>query len=1026
MTTEQKVTRKLSAILSADVKGYSLLMTNDEASTIQTLKEYRIIMSEIIKHHSGRVVDALGDNMLAEFSSVVNAVQCSVEVQKALKARNADLPDDKRLEFRIGVNIGDVVQDGDSLYGEGVNIAARIEGLSDPSGVCISRGAYDHVKNKLKLGYEFIGEHAVKNIKDPVRVYKVLMDPEDAGKLIGEEPRPLLKPGAWSAVIIAAVIFILIGYQLFQKMTTPEFEPASIEKMAYQLPDKPSIAVLAFENMSGDPEQEYFSDGITEEIITSLSKTDKLFVIARNSTFTYKNKPVKVKQVAEELGVRYVLEGSVRKSEDRVRITAQLIDAVAGHHLWAERYDRDIKDIFALQDEITMKIVTALRIKLTEGEQARMWAEKINNLDVYLKQMEALSLWAEGSKESIIRYGQVAQEVIDMAPESPLGYKFLAWYNWYLAISGKSPQESIGKAFKLAQKALSLDETDAYSHALLGSVYLSMRKYKKAIAAGERSIELDPNGAMVHGLLGVTLGYAGRLDEAIGYLKQGIRLNPFPDYWYFYRLGHCYRQKGQYEEALTEFKKALHRSPDALPNHTSLASIYALLNRQEEASATAKKVLDINPNYSVESANAYPYKNQADLKLFIDSLRKAGLPDKPPVQLPDKPSIAVLPFDNMSDDPQQEYFSDGITEDIITTLSKTDQLLVIARNSTFTYKGKPVKIKQVAEELGVRYVLEGSVRKVGDKVRITAQLIDAKTGHHLWAERYDRDLKDIFAIQDEITMKIVTALGIKLTGGEQVRIWAKGIDRIDVFLKSIEADSLWNKGTNEAFIRYGQVGQEIIDMAPESYLGYNTLAWYHWWLAMQGKSPQESVAKAFELTQKALSIDESNPAIHTLLGSIYLLMRQYEKAIAAGKQSVALDPNGALSHAVLGGTLCYADRQDEALVHLKQSIRLNPLPAHWYFLELGRCYRQKGQYEEALTAYKKALHLNPNTILIHQSLAIIYILLDQQMEAEGAAKKILEINPNYSVKVASKAWPYKNQTTIELITDALRKAGLPD
>ena len=263
-------------------------------------------------------------------------------------------------------------------------------------------------------------------------------------------------------------------------------------------------------------------------------------MIARNSTFTYKGKPVKVKQVAEELGVRYVLEGSVRKTEDRVRITAQLIDAISGHHLWAERYDRDLKDIFALQDEITIKIVTALEIELTEGEQARMWGKKDKNLDILLKRMEALSLWRKGTVESRIRQGQLAQEIIDMAPESPDGYRSLAWHNWYLFYTGKSPRKSIAKAFKLAQKTISLDESDARSYGLLGSVYLMMRQYEKAIVAGERSIELDPNGAMVHGLLGLTLSYAGRPDEGIKYLNKGIRLNPFPAYWYFIHLSRCY------------------------------------------------------------------------------------------------------------------------------------------------------------------------------------------------------------------------------------------------------------------------------------------------------------------------------------------------------------------------------------------------------------------------------------------------------------------------------------------------------
>jgi adenylate cyclase len=378
--------------------------------------------------------------------------------------------------------------------------------------------------------------------------------------------------------------------------------------------------------MSGDPKQEYFSDGISEEIINALSKCSHLFVIARESTFSYKGKQVKVQQIARELGVRYILEGSVRKSEDRARITAQLIDGIKGEHLWSERYDRDLQDIFALQDEITMKIMTALQITLAEGEQARMWGKRCKNLDVYLKLMEALSLWRQGTPESHIRQGQVAQEIVDMAPDYGGGYRTLGWYYWYLAMIGESPRESLGKAFKMVQKAISLDESDASSHALLGSTYLMMRQYEKAIAAGERSIELDPNGAMFYGLLGMTLSFAGRPDEAIVHLKQGIRLNPFPAYWYFLRLGQSYRQKGQYEEALTAYKKALQCAPNAGATHLSLTALYVLLDRREEAGAAAKKVLELYPNFSVERASkAWPYKNEADLKLYVDALHKAGL-----------------------------------------------------------------------------------------------------------------------------------------------------------------------------------------------------------------------------------------------------------------------------------------------------------------------------------------------------------------------------------------------------------------
>ena len=468
----------------------------------------------------------------------------------------------------------------------------------------------------------------MKNIPEPVRVYRLLTEPEDAGQMIGEEkPKSrTFRYAAFGAVVLTVlVVGALVIWNNYFRL---QIEPASVEKMAYPLPDKPSIAVLPFDNMSDDPKQEFFSDGITEEIINALSKTDQLFVTARNSTFTYKGKPVKVKQVAEELGVRYVLEGSVRKSEDRVRITAQLIDATTGHHLWSERYDRDLEDIFALQDEISLKIVTALEIKLTEGEQARMWGRHYKTLDVFLKRMEAHSLWREGTVESHMRHAQVSQEIIDMAPESPRGYMSLGYHYWWLALIGKSPSENIKKAFELAQTAISKDESDPASHELLASVYLSMRQYDKAIASGQRAIELDPNSADVYAKLGQTLSFAERPSEAIEYIKKGMRLNPFPEPFYFYDLGRCYTLKGEYEKALKEYKKAIQRRPKAPWPHMYLAIAYSLLDRQEEAHASAKKCLELAPFVSVGWITKISlFKNEADLELIIDAMRKAGFPE---------------------------------------------------------------------------------------------------------------------------------------------------------------------------------------------------------------------------------------------------------------------------------------------------------------------------------------------------------------------------------------------------------------
>jgi adenylate cyclase len=511
----QDYKRKLTAILSADVKGYSRLMGDDEEATVSTITAYRGIIGSVVQRHRGRVVDSPGDNILAEFSSVVDAVRGAVDIQEKLATRNAELPENRRMEFRIGVNLGDVIHEEERIYGDGVNIAARIESLADGGGICISGSAFEQVKNKLELGYEYLGEHPVKNIAEPVRVYRVLMEPEAVGKVIGEE-RVGPKKGQRVALAVMTVLILIVGGVVIWRAASPPKEVASVGKMAFPLPDEPSIAVLPFDNMTGDPEQEFFSDGITEQIIAALSKISSLFVIARNSTFTYKGKPVKVQQVSEELGVRYVLEGSVQRSSERVRVTAQLIDAIKGNHIWSETYDRQLKDIFAVQDDITQNILTALQVELTQGEQARVWARGTENLEAYLKVLQAQENIYQMNIESNARARQLAEEATALDPEYASAYLFLGrthGMDVYLG-SSKSPKDSIVRGIELTQKALALDDSSADAHSQLGFLYIMMGQHDKGIAEAERAVALNPNFANAYNRLGWVLRFAGRSKEA--------------------------------------------------------------------------------------------------------------------------------------------------------------------------------------------------------------------------------------------------------------------------------------------------------------------------------------------------------------------------------------------------------------------------------------------------------------------------------------------------------------------------------
>ncbi len=612
---ETGVKRKLTVILAADVEGYSRLMGVDEEATHKTLRAYRDIIDGLIVRHDGRVFSTAGDSVVAEFASPVEAVRAAISIQEELRVRSTELPEDRQMRFRIGVNLGDVIVDGDDIYGDGVNVAARLEGMAAAGGICISGGVHEQIENKLALGYEDLGFQDVKNIAKPVRTYRVVVEPG---------PGAVTVPGP-----------------------QPQRSPAT---------DKPSIAVLPFANMSGDPEQEYFSDGITEDLITDLAKISGLFVVSRNAVFLYKGKAVEPQRVSQELGVRYVLEGSVRKAGNRVRISAQLVDPRTGYHLWAERYDRmapfqeandaggvkgrklelvtyddgDLTDIFALQDEITEKIVKALEVKLTEGEQEQMARRYTENLEAYDYFLRGRAYYARATKETTAQAREMFERAIELDPTFAGAYAILShthWQDWRNQWS-EDPQ-ALERAFEAAKKAVALDDSLPLAHTHLAWVYVFRKQYEEAIAEGERAIALDPNFAEGYARLGQILTMAGRPQEAVDLVKKAMRLDPHYPHGYLFYLGRAYYAMGKHEEAIAALKKSLTRNPDLMVSHLVLAAIHSELGRTEEAQVEVAEVLRISPRASLESQREkLPYKDQAELERYLEALRKAGLPEK--------------------------------------------------------------------------------------------------------------------------------------------------------------------------------------------------------------------------------------------------------------------------------------------------------------------------------------------------------------------------------------------------------------
>jgi adenylate cyclase len=613
--------RRLAAILAADVVGYSRLMAADEESTLARLRALRAdFIDPTIAKHRGRIVKLMGDGALVEFASVVDAVRCAVDIQRGMAEGDPDLAEDQRIRFRIGVNLGDVIIEGDDIYGDGVNVAARLEGLAQPGGIVISGTAFDHAK-KAEAGFQYIGRKLVKNIPEPVRAYQVLLDPAAVGSVVGEEARTRSSWRQLAAVAVVVLIAAVVGALGWLRPWEPGSAPA--------VSDKPSVAVLPFYNLSGDPKQDYFSDGITEDLITDLSKISALSVAARNAAFQYKGEAVDVKKAARELGVRYVLEGSVRKAEERIRINAQLIDAYSGYHLWAERYDRDLKDIFALQDDITAQIVTALEVQLTEDESevlAQRFTENVEAYDLYLK---GYDLYRRKSRESVYRARELFEQAIAHDPNFAAAYARLSHTHLHAWHAGWEGPEALDRAVELAQNAVALNESSPEAHEQLGFMYLQRHQFDAAISEVERAVVLDPDYAKGYARLGEVLAMAGRPEETAPLVERAMATEPYvwaP--WYQWILGLAYHGLGEYDRAIEALRRCLADDPKFYPALIHLTAAYGELGRTDQAEATAAKVLEQDPEFSLEQFGArWPIKDRAFKDRLIEGLRRAGLPE---------------------------------------------------------------------------------------------------------------------------------------------------------------------------------------------------------------------------------------------------------------------------------------------------------------------------------------------------------------------------------------------------------------
>jgi adenylate cyclase len=887
--------RRLAAIFSTDVQGYSRLMGEDEVATIRTITVYREVMATLIQQHRGRVVDSPGDNLLAEFASVVEAVQCAVAIQRELSVRNAELPPHRRMEFRIGINLGDVIAEGERIYGDGVNIAARLEGLAEAGGLCISGTVYDQVKTRLALGYEDLGAQAVKNSAEPVRVYRVLLEPEAAAPAASQKEgmivvgaghtrrqkgdaahrvlRVLRQKGVLALVGLVLILGGLVaGWQRYLAARPPTLA----------LPSKPSIAVLPFANLSGDPAQDYFSDGMTEVLITDLSKVADLFVIARNSVFTYKGKAVEVSKVGKELGVRYVLEGSVLRAGDKVRITAQLVDATTAYHLWSERYDRDLQNIFALQDELAQKILLALRVKLTPAEQVRFRRAPTKNLEAYDYFLRGRESHRRSTKEANVQAQQMFERAISLDPQYAAAYaalglsRFMAWRNGWL------PQSSLEQVLTLAQKAVELDDSLPLAHRVLGSVYLWQKQHDRAIAAAERALALDPNDADSHFALAWTLAFAGRPEEAIGLMAQAMRLDPAYPVQYLVTLGDAYHLTGRYEEAMAVAQRALARHPNLFRAHELLALSASALGREKEARTAVAELLKLAPNFPLLETQklTLPYKDPAIMERRSDLLHRAGV--------------------------QWRWYTAN-HEALGHVWSGLESL------SRYTQ----------AETTQARQRFERAIAL--DPQYAGAHAFLGWTYLQEWIWQWSADPQTL----DRAVALIQQALAL------------------DASLPSVHGRLslvyVWKKQHDQAITQ----AEQAVSLDPNDAEGYLRLAEV---LNFAGQ-PE----KALEWAEKALRLRALFPGGEYLavVGWTYQLLGQYEKAIAPLKQAIGYAPQYPGSHALLAVSYSEAGREEEARAEAAALLRLNP----HYSVEVDRQrrpYKDPAVLDRHLAALRKA------------------------------------------------------------------------
>jgi len=1059
----ERIERKLAAIVAADVAGYSRLMAADEEGTLARLKAHRkALIDPKIVEHSGRIIKTTGDGMLIEFASVVDAVRCVVEIQRGMLERNADIPSDKRIDFRVGINIGDVIVDGEDIYGDGVNVAARMESLAEPGGILVSGVVRDQVRDRLSFSFDDLGDRNVKNIPRPVRAYRVNLSDD------GRPPAPAAKASRGLGLVGAAVLLLVVvagvaAWYLFianrpAAVATGAPAPVASNANAPAEAARLSIVVLPFANLSGDPAQDYLADALTDELTTGLARLRDTFVIARNTASTYKGKPVDAKAIGKDLGVRYVLEGSIQPSGDKVRVNAQLIDAQSGAHLWAEQFDIPRADLLQMQDEIVAHLARAMDIQLRYVEAARLKrtpASNPNAEDLALQCNAGVQKGGYIGKEADEGYA-LCEQALAADPDNARALSFLSVKFWLTAALDLSVDRKadLDRADELNSKALALDPNYAGAHAEEGNILASKGRINDAIAENERALALDP--AMVDGYsnLGRDYTFLGQFEKSLEYLDKAIRLSPRdpnPGYWSGNKAEDYFALK-QYDQAIEWARRSIAIGPNTPETHAVLIAALALGGHGAEAHEALQRYLALPPGvprtiaawqvFKASKTNGHSDPRYVESwEREIEGLRKAGMPEEAPVEAP-RLSIVVLPFANLSGDPAQDYLADALADELTTGLSRIRDSFVIARNTAFTYKGKSVDAKAIGKDLGVRYVLEGSVQPSGTQVRVNAQLIDADSGAHIWADQFDTARADLLQMQDEIVTHLARAMQVQLAEAEAARLKRAPAGNPDAEDLALQCEA--------AEFKAGYVGKDAdagfslceraLAVDPNNALALMMLSNKYWLPVGLGRSadPKADLERADQMVSQALALDPNFGAAHMQKGNILALEGRFNEAIAENERAIALDPSFVDADANLGFDYLFVGEFQKSLEYFDKAMTLSPHDPNPGFWTGGKAQSFFGlkQYDQAVEWARRSIAINPNIPFAQQILIAALALTGHDADAHEALQRYLALPPigprtiaafrALNAHYASAQSDPRILESYDRQIEGLRKAGMPE